>query len=191
MRSAPPPGGTADSFKEEFTGMTANKLASALAIGAIAVLPACSMMGNRSGEGIFGQSNSSNRTAAGTTSSSVTTQQSAVSPEMIKAVQQKMQHDGEYHGNIDGVWGPDTQTAVRDYQRAHNLNVTGQLDQQTLQAMDLQNTSNTNYSNARSSGPSGSQASSNYNNPNNTHTNYNNTNTSNNPGNNPSSTQNR
>jgi hypothetical protein len=29
--------------------MTANKLASALAIGAIAVLPACSMMGNLSG----------------------------------------------------------------------------------------------------------------------------------------------
>jgi peptidoglycan hydrolase-like protein with peptidoglycan-binding domain len=165
--------------------MTANKLASALAIGAIAVLPACSMMGNRNG-GLFGQSNNTSRPAA-TTSSSVTTQQSAVSPDMIKAVQQKMQHDGEYHGNIDGVWGPETQTAVRDFQQAHNLNVTGQLDQQTMQAMDLQNTNNANYSNARNSGPSGSQASSNYNNPN-----YNNqnTNNTNNPNTNPPSSQN-
>jgi peptidoglycan hydrolase-like protein with peptidoglycan-binding domain len=167
--------------------MTANKLASALAIGAIAVLPACSMMGNRSG-GTYGQSSSNRATP---TSTAVTTQEAAVSPDMIKAVQQKMQHDGEYHGNIDGVWGPDTQTAVRDFQRAHNLNVSGQLDQPTLQAMNLQNTNNANYSNARSSNPSGSQASSNYNNPNTNNTNYNNTNRPNNPNTTPPSNQNR
>ena len=56
---------------------------------------------------------------------------------MIRNVQQALQQDGTYQGRVDGVWGPGTQAAVRTYQQQHNMNATGQLDQDTLAAMNL------------------------------------------------------
>jgi peptidoglycan hydrolase-like protein with peptidoglycan-binding domain len=44
---------------------------------------------------------------------------------------------GYYHGSIDGVIGPDTEKAVRWFQSVDKLPVTGQLDDQTLQALQV------------------------------------------------------
>src|SRR5215472_18652823 len=42
-----------------------------------------------------------------------------------------------YKGQVDGVWGPQTKSAVRQYQQRHNLTATGQLDSQTLAALNV------------------------------------------------------
>jgi peptidoglycan hydrolase-like protein with peptidoglycan-binding domain len=38
---------------------------------------------------------------------------------------------------VDGVMGPDTAAALRDYQQQHGLQPTGQLDAQTRQSLNL------------------------------------------------------
>jgi hypothetical protein len=49
----------------------------------------------------------------------------------IKAAQEWLALNG--HGvAIDGIYGPATRRAVRDFQTAHNLNVSGELDDETL-----------------------------------------------------------
>jgi hypothetical protein len=53
----------------------------------------------------------------------------------VAAAQAELAKLGYYHGSIDGVVGPETETAVRQFQSVDNLPVTGQLDDQTLQAL--------------------------------------------------------
>jgi peptidoglycan hydrolase-like protein with peptidoglycan-binding domain len=104
-------------------------VAALLAISSLAVLPACSMFGSDRSQ---------------TSSASYTLpQSSAVSPQLVQQVQQKLQQQGMYDGQIDGVWGPATQTAVRSYQQQHNLSTTGQLDADTLASLNL--STNQNY----------------------------------------------
>ena len=38
---------------------------------------------------------------------------------------------------VDGVMGPDTQAALRDYQQQHGLQPTGMLDAQTRTSLNL------------------------------------------------------
>ena len=40
-------------------------------------------------------------------------------------------------GPVNGKWGSEAQTAVRNFQQMKGLNVTGQLDKRTLDEMDL------------------------------------------------------
>ena len=57
---------------------------------------------------------------------------------MIFKVQQRLRDLGFYvRDNIDGQWGPNTSTAVRNFQRSKGLNASGQLDSATLAALDL------------------------------------------------------
>lgn len=37
---------------------------------------------------------------------------------------------------IDGVWGPNTEQALKNYQETHNLPVTGRLDHATMMRLD-------------------------------------------------------
>jgi surface antigen len=61
-----------------------------------------------------------------------------VSSDTILKVQQRLRAEGFYvRDNIDGVWGPRTALALRNFQRAHGLNATGQLDLDTLAALKL------------------------------------------------------
>jgi peptidoglycan hydrolase-like protein with peptidoglycan-binding domain len=55
-----------------------------------------------------------------------------VSRSDVQQTQQKLQQDGLYRGKIDGLEGPETQQALRTYQRKNGLPVTGTVDQQTL-----------------------------------------------------------
>ena len=55
----------------------------------------------------------------------------------IRSAQQALQGNGMNPGAIDGIMGPRTQQAVRDYQKQHNLPQTGQLDAATLQKLGV------------------------------------------------------
>ena len=49
----------------------------------------------------------------------------------VKQMQQTLQGSGHYRGKVDGVIGLRTRASIREFQKAENLSVTGQLDTQT------------------------------------------------------------
>jgi len=51
--------------------------------------------------------------------------------EQVKAVQQALKDQGHDPGDIDGVMGPKTQAALRDYQQKQGLKASGRLDAET------------------------------------------------------------
>jgi peptidoglycan hydrolase-like protein with peptidoglycan-binding domain len=55
----------------------------------------------------------------------------------VMAVQQRLKQNGAYGGPTDGVWGPDSAAALEQFQRAHGLQVTGQLNQATIATLGL------------------------------------------------------
>jgi Putative peptidoglycan binding domain len=55
----------------------------------------------------------------------------------VVAAQRELAKLGYYHGSIDGVVGPETEKAVRWFQSVDKIPVTGQLDDQTLQALQV------------------------------------------------------
>jgi peptidoglycan hydrolase-like protein with peptidoglycan-binding domain len=60
-----------------------------------------------------------------------------VSPAAVQAVQQSLRSAGSYSGGVDGVWGPDSEAALQQFQTNHQLQVTGQLNQATASALGL------------------------------------------------------
>ncbi len=55
--------------------------------------------------------------------------------EPVKDLQKNLYDLGYYRGKIDGIYGPNTETAVRNFQKNNNLPVTGTVDQNTLFAI--------------------------------------------------------
>ena len=55
----------------------------------------------------------------------------------IMTVQQRLKQNGAYAGQTDGVWGPDSAAALEQFQRAHGLQVTGQLNQGIVATLGL------------------------------------------------------
>jgi peptidoglycan hydrolase-like protein with peptidoglycan-binding domain len=53
----------------------------------------------------------------------------------VATVQRALENLGYYHGSIDGVAGPETVKAIRWFQSADKLPVTGQIDSQVLKAL--------------------------------------------------------
>ena len=90
-----------------------------ISLGSLAALPACSMMGMH---------------PSGTTAALARPE---LSPDMVRQVQTSLQQQGMYKGNVDGVWGSGTQSAVQSYQQSHNLTANGQLDAPTLKSLNL------------------------------------------------------
>jgi hypothetical protein len=60
-----------------------------------------------------------------------------MSPAKVREVQTKLNDLGYHTGQVDGVWGPRTEAAVRNFQQAKNIEATGRLDEQTLNALDI------------------------------------------------------
>jgi Putative peptidoglycan binding domain len=50
-------------------------------------------------------------------------------------VQSALARRGYYEGQVDGVIGPGTRSAIREFQRDNGLQVTGRIDSQTVQAL--------------------------------------------------------
>src|ERR1700738_983953 len=59
------------------------------------------------------------------------------SQETIIAVQKELTHLGYYHGQVDGLTGPETESAIRWFQSVDKLLVTGQIDDPTLKALRI------------------------------------------------------
>src|SRR4051812_20615495 len=60
-----------------------------------------------------------------------------VPPAAVQSVQDHLRRAGTYTGTVDGVWGPDSLAALQQFQAAHQLQVTGQLNQATAAALGL------------------------------------------------------
>jgi peptidoglycan hydrolase-like protein with peptidoglycan-binding domain len=101
--------------------MTKSHLAAALlAFGSLAALPACT-----------------SPTYYRTSSAAPMPATQELSPGMVRQVQTALQQQNLYNGAIDGIWGPQTQSAVQSFQQSHGLNPTGRLTDQTLAALNL------------------------------------------------------
>ena len=68
---------------------------------------------------------------------SLTAQERRPSQEQIKRAQEQLKAAGYEPGSVDGVWGPQTEAAVRDFQKQHGLSVSGALDDGTRHALGL------------------------------------------------------
>jgi peptidoglycan hydrolase-like protein with peptidoglycan-binding domain len=75
-----------------------------------------------------------------------------LSPQQIQQIQQALNKQGFDAGHVDGKWGSDTDKAVKDFQQKQNMQASGKLDQQTLQALGVNMTAQ--GPNANSQGPS-------------------------------------
>ena len=62
---------------------------------------------------------------------SLTAQERRPSQEQIARAQEQLKAAGYDPGSVDGVWGPQTEAAVRDFQQQHGLAVSGALDDGT------------------------------------------------------------
>lgn len=67
----------------------------------------------------------------------------------VRQIQTKLKRWGYYNGNIDGIYGSQTLSAVKYFQRKNGLNVDGIAGPKTLAAMGIMN-SNTGSSNSTS-----------------------------------------
>ena len=103
--------------------MTRFHLAGALlAFGSLAILPACSVTATRASN-----------------PAPVYSSNPELSPGMVRQVQTALQQQGLYNGSIDGIWGPQTQSAVQSFQQSHALSPTGTLNSPTLAALNMPN----------------------------------------------------
>ena len=61
----------------------------------------------------------------------------ATSHQDVKKVQENLNEQGYYHGHIDGLMGPQTRAAIRKYQKAEHLPVTGYLGASTASKLGV------------------------------------------------------
>lgn len=60
----------------------------------------------------------------------------------VAGAQDRLTQEGFYHGQIDGVLGPETRHAIVRYQTKHGLRISGELSNDTLNAMGLRQFAN-------------------------------------------------
>ncbi len=58
-------------------------------------------------------------------------------PPFVREAQRALRDLGYHPGPIDGMFGPQTRTALEKYQLAEKLRVTGQLDAETVERLDV------------------------------------------------------
>src|SRR5579883_2116955 len=61
-----------------------------------------------------------------------------LSSQQVKDVQQALKDKGELQGQADGVWGPQSEQALKSFQKEQNMkSAKGELDDQTISALGL------------------------------------------------------
>src|SRR5262245_22979208 len=125
---------------KEHPMIKARHLGLLVALSSVAVLPACSWFGggddSRSSNAAPRSQGYASAQPPNYSSQQQMMEQQPLTPDTVRQVQQTLQQQGEYRGRVDGVWGPATQAAVRSYQQQNNMNASGQLDPQTLAALN-------------------------------------------------------
>ena len=66
-----------------------------------------------------------------------TSQSGSQSSETIKQVQAKLKEQGQDPGPADGIKGPKTQAALKEFQKDKGIKESGQLDRETLSALGV------------------------------------------------------
>ena len=61
----------------------------------------------------------------------------SVADDVVLGVQTKLKHLGYYNGVVDGQMGSQTAAAIRRFQIAQRLKVTGQMNPQTLRRLGI------------------------------------------------------
>ena len=117
--------------------------------------PGSSAMGSASGTTSGGAaSDASSPSASGDKqpgSASAGGQSQAGGDEKIKQVQQKLKDQGHDAGPVDGVMGPKTQAALKEFQSAKGLKDSGQLDRETMAALGVSGSASAGGSSDKSS----------------------------------------
>lgn len=62
---------------------------------------------------------------------------SQLSKQQIKQIQMSLNKNGMHASHADGIWGPETATAVRNFQKKQHMNANGHLTKQTLAALGV------------------------------------------------------
>ncbi|HEU5321443.1 MAG TPA: peptidoglycan-binding domain-containing protein [Methylomirabilota bacterium] len=58
--------------------------------------------------------------------------------EQVRAAQEALKQHGLYQGEVDGIAGPKTQSALREFQKKEGLKTTGRLDAETLAKLGVE-----------------------------------------------------
>lgn len=107
-------------------------------------------------------SNSTNNYNSGTNNSGTrpagTSSENTYSENTVRSVQQRLNEKGYDAGAVDGRWGSNTENALRKFQQAQNLPVTGTLDTQTTAALGIDGSANVARSSVNQNDNSGSSS---------------------------------
>jgi peptidoglycan hydrolase-like protein with peptidoglycan-binding domain len=60
-----------------------------------------------------------------------------LSTTQVREIQQALDKKGFKAGRVDGKWGPESEAALKDFQKSQNMPANGQLDQMTMTALGL------------------------------------------------------
>jgi peptidoglycan hydrolase-like protein with peptidoglycan-binding domain len=114
--------------------------AAIVALSALVALPGCSMFGGGHEEAAATAAPppAPAPAPAPTPPPTGNPEQNQMDHALVRQVQRELRTNRMYRGQLDGIWGPRTKQGVTDFQRKNNLPTTGELDDQTLQAMNLQ-----------------------------------------------------
>ncbi|MEO9190762.1 MAG: peptidoglycan-binding domain-containing protein [Acetobacteraceae bacterium] len=111
-------------------------LSAVLALGALAALPGCSMFGGGE-QPPMAAAAPAPAPAPAMPAPEMGSSQMQASHSVVREVQSKLKAGRMYAGRIDGVWGPMTKRGVMRFQEKNNIQATGDLDDATLQAMNI------------------------------------------------------
>lgn len=82
-------------------------------------------------------------------------QPAAGNKQQLRAAQEVLKDQGMYEGEVDGLMGPKTQAALREFQKKEGLRETGRLDQQTMTKLGVDKTGATGATSPAASPPTG------------------------------------
>ena len=83
------------------------------------------------------QSSLGNDNESGANASNMSGAQLDNDQHVVREAQRALNDKGFSAGTVDGIMGPHTEQALRDFQQSQGLNTTGNLDQQTLSALGV------------------------------------------------------
>jgi len=106
-------------------------------VGALVGAGAGGYAGHYEGAGQPSRSESVGTRRVDTVSPSGRADETTTDSAIVRSAQQSLNQKGYDVGAVDGRWGPNTETALRQFQEANRLAPTGKLDQQTLSALGV------------------------------------------------------
>ena len=104
--------------------------------GAVVGGPVGAVVGGVGGAYVGHETAGQDRTVTSSTSYS-STSSAQYDSDLVRRVQQSLKDKGYNAGSIDGQWGPATEDAVRRFQQASGLPLTGELGGPTLSALGV------------------------------------------------------